>query len=123
MVRWPHVWEPLALTVCVVIGVGNAHAGNILGVGIVQCSELVAKPDDITYKESIIAWVGGYVSGINNSLITREKKFIDVANLNADVIYGTVLYNCTQGPSSPIVHAVNEFIDKLPVRPWPPDPN
>ncbi len=91
---------------------------NVLGVGSLLCSEVKRLSSDIQYRRVFIAWFGGYVSGVNTTLIVRDKKYLDPSSLNVDLIIGSIVSNCTRNPELLMIGAVDMFVQQLPLLDW-----
>ena len=108
----------MSLVMCGLIGSSEAQSQNVLGIGNTTCAEIVANASDQTWRGMVIAWMGGYISGVNVMLIVNESLFFDVSGMSADILHGTVVSLCTQHPQSPLIRSAEKFVLGLPKKHW-----
>jgi hypothetical protein len=109
----------LPLGIWLTIGaICSAHGepANYIGVGEQPCSVTLHHSQDQSYRSALLAWAGGYMSGINVLLVVRDENFHDVSALNVELIVGTILAYCAKHTADPTFRGVDSLIQTLPLR-------
>ncbi len=92
----------------------------MIGIGNMKCAEVNAGISNPENRERVIAWVTGYISGVNGGLIITHKQVFEVSALNADLIAGTIQSYCSQNPTHHMHQAADSLVSQLTLRPWTP---
>lgn len=65
-----------------------AAQSNMIGVGSILCRDLVRNQSDQTPDAMLIAWVGGFLTGINMSAIANGGRGVDLSGLSLHPLDG-----------------------------------
>ena len=89
------------------------------GIGTSSCARLV---NDLNPSEGLnnpvnvmlLAWVQGYISAANISLLEDDAKHVDLSGLDEGKVLNLVASFCKANPDKKPVAAIDEFIRKSP---------
>jgi hypothetical protein len=89
------------------------------GIGTSSCARLV---NDLSPGEGLnnpvnvmlLAWVQGYISAANISLLEDDSKHVDLSTLDERKVLGLVVNFCKANPDKKPVIAIDEFIRTAP---------
>jgi hypothetical protein len=89
------------------------------GIGTSSCARLVAdlKPNDglnNPVNVMLLAWVQGYISAANISLLEDDSKHVDLSTLDGAKVLALVVDFCKANPDKKPVAAIDEFIRAAP---------
>jgi hypothetical protein len=108
---------------CAVLGcsIPGARAEPLAtqGIGTSSCARLV---NDLHPSEGLnnplnvmlLAWVQGYISAANISLLEDDSKHVDLSSLDEGKVLNLVVNFCKANPDKKPVSAIDEFIRKSP---------
>lgn len=95
---------------------------SILGYGIMSCAEVVSVAQRQPYRDHLVAWTGGFLSGANAMLIGREQQFVDLSSLkNVDIVIGHIVARCSANPNQQLAEAITQIALSLPMRSFKPE--
>jgi hypothetical protein len=103
---------------CSVLGLdARAEPLATQGIGTSSCSRLVAdlKPSEglnNPVNVMLLAWVQGYISAANISLLEDDSKHVDLSSLDEGKVLALVVDFCKANPDKKPVTAIDEFIRK-----------
>ena len=105
---------------CSVLGLGaRAEPLATQGIGTSSCARLLK---DLNPSEGLnnpvnvmlLAWVQGYISAANISLLEDDAKHVDLSGLDEGKVLNLVASFCKDNPDKKPVAAIDEFIRKSP---------
>jgi hypothetical protein len=105
---------------CSVLGLdASAEPLATQGIGTSSCARLVK---DLNPSEGLnnpvnvmlFAWVQGYISAANISLLENDSKHVDLATLDEGKVLDLVVNFCKANPDKKPVAAIDEFIRAAP---------
>jgi len=115
--RGAPVRAAIGLAALAVAGMPGAAAEPLVtrGIGTASCSQLAG---DINPAEGlsnpinlmVVAWVQGYVSAANISLLEEDSKHVDINALDDDKVLSLVQDFCKANPDKKPVAAVDEYL-------------
>jgi hypothetical protein len=99
----------------------NARAEPLAsqGIGTSSCARLVGdlKPSEglnNPVNVMLLAWVQGYISAANISLLEDDSKHVDLSTLDEGKVLALVVDFCKANPDKKPVAAIDEFIRAAP---------
>jgi hypothetical protein len=95
--------EPLATQ-----GIGTSSCARL--VGDLKPSEGLKNPVNVM----LLAWVQGYISAANISLLEDDSKHVDLSTLDGGKVLALVVDFCKANPDKKPVAAIDEFIRAAP---------
>jgi hypothetical protein len=95
--------EPLATQ-----GIGTSSCARL--VGDLKPSEGLNNPVNVM----LLAWVQGYISAANISLLEDDSKHVDLSKLDEGKVLALVVDFCKANPNKKPVAAIDEFIRAAP---------
>ncbi len=95
--------EPLATQ-----GIGTSNCARL--VGDLKPSEGLNNPVNVM----LLAWVQGYISAANISLLEDDSKHVDLSTLDEGKVLALVVDFCKANPDKKPVAAIDEFIRAAP---------
>ena len=107
----------LATAVMAFMGASNGWTEPLVtqGIGISNCGQLAGdlKPGEglrNSVNLMLYAWVQGYISAANLSLLDKESHHVDMSPLDASKVVSMVMTFCQANPDKKPVDAVDEFL-------------
>jgi hypothetical protein len=105
---------------CSILGLGaRAEPLATQGIGTSSCARLVGdlKPSEglnNPVNVMLLAWVQGYISAANISLLEDDSKHVDLSTLDEGKVLALVVDFCKANPDKKPVAAIDEFIRGAP---------
>jgi hypothetical protein len=93
-----------------------AASSEIIGMGREPCPRIIQSYQEPGYRGSLLAWLSGYLSGINTMLVERDKKFHPVEDLTSDFIIAKVVVFCSTNPAAIGANAADSMFRDLPLK-------
>ena len=110
-----------AILIAAVLASGSAVGEPLLsqGIGSATCAKLAPdiKPAEGLNDEvnvMLYAWVQGYISAANISLLEDDSKHVDLSSLGESKVLNLVVDFCKANPDKKPVTAIDEFIRTAP---------
>lgn len=99
----------------------SVSQNSILGFGIMSCAEVISAAQRQPFRDQLVAWAGGFLSGGNVARIERDREFADVSGMkNVDIIIGHIIARCSANPNQQLAEATAQISRSLPTRPFIP---
>jgi len=103
---------------CSILGLGaRAEPLATRGIGTSSCARLVGglKPSEglnNPVNVMLLAWVQGYISAANISLLEDDSKHVDLSTLDEGKVLALVVDFCKANPDRKPVNAVDDYVRK-----------
>lgn len=115
--RWVKFYGVIIMTVLASSSSPSAQE-NIYGVGAIHCREISVGRGNQLQDGMILAWVGGYLSGVSMSAAAQGSPALDLSGISHDDLISFVYAGCSRSdPSSLIISVVEGLVPRLPRLP------
>lgn len=97
---------------------GPSRKRHLAGYGALPCAQTVAALDNVAERHGIMPWTLGFMSGTAPLHSLRTGAFWDLANLNGELVAGSLRAFRTETPRAPLVTAAEKLFGNRTVRRW-----
>lgn len=91
-----------------------ADSPTVLGLGAASCATTVTNSASDSFRIALVAWVGGFVSGVNAASPAARMPARSVSGLNPDLIVNEMVAYCRRHPNDDTLRAALDFYRGLP---------